>query len=531
MNTVERVAAQADSDALAYVFLADGTPASEQRWSFADTARRARAYAAALRERGIAPGDRVVLAVAPSLEYVGALYGIMWAGAVPVPCFPPLRAKEMDRFAAITVDCAPAAIVIDEMFGGAVADLHDLIVYPEHVENDSETTGPAPSLPSDIALVQYTSGSTGSPKGVCLTHANLVSNCEALQRNMGVDPDRVGFSWLPPYHDMGLMGTILISMHQGVTLVMMSPLHFVQSPRRWLEAISHYRVTITVGPNFSLDMCAEVLEGGPNDDLDLSTVERLYCGAEPISVETLQRFENAVTPVGFDLDALVPCYGMAEATLYVAGKAPGRDYHTSPDPGTPAKDVVSCGVVDAEHTVRIVDAATCAALPDGTVGEIWVAGPSVAAGYHDRNDLTHTVFGARIAGQLGAYLRTGDLGFLRDGELFVTGRIKDLVIVNGRNIYPQDVEANVTGVDAGIRLAVAFSIPGADTERLCVVVEAQDGTAALADAIRASVTAEFGVRPHVYIAPKRTIPTTTSGKVRRQETRRMFLAGELECTA
>ena len=522
------VAAQADSERLAYVFLADGTPASEQRWTFADTARRTRAYAAALRQRGVGPGDRVVLAVSPSLDYVAALYGIMWAGAIPVPCFPPLRAKELDRFAAITADCTPAAVLIDEMFGAAVADLHPTILYSGNVDADADTAGPAPSAPTDIALIQYTSGSTGSPKGVRLTHANLVSNCEALQRNMGVDPDRVGFSWLPPYHDMGLMGTILISLHQGVTLVMMSPLHFVQSPRRWLEAITHYGVTITVGPNFSLDMCADVLADADNTDLDLSTLRRLYCGAEPINVETLRRFERAVTPVGFDLDALVPCYGMAEATLYVAGKVPGRDNHTSPEPAT-GRDVVSCGVVDAEHTVRIVDAASGAALADGTVGEIWVAGPSVAAGYHGQIAVSLAAFGARIAGQVGEYLRTGDLGFVRDGELFVTGRIKDLVIVNGRNIYPQDVESTVTA--AGARLAVAFAISGADTERLCVVAEVAAPASDVADAIRAGVAAEFGVSPLVYLAPKRTIPTTTSGKVRRQETRRLFLAGELECTA
>lgn len=551
MNIPEIVAERArggGADALAYVFLPDGTPAGEQRWSFADTVARSRVYAAHLRDRGVGPGDRVVLAVNPSLDYVAALYGIMWLGAVPVPCFPPLRAKELDRFAAITVDCGPAAVVIDEMYRGPIdvlcGRLRSLgvaptVVYAEHVADTADARGPAAGTPSDVALIQYTSGSTGTPKGVVLTHANLVSNCEALGRNMGADPDRIGFSWLPPYHDMGLMGTILVSMFQGVPLVTMSPLHFVQSPRRWLEAVTHYRVTITVGPNFSLDMCAEALAGQDNPDLDLSSLERLYCGAEPISVDTLARFERAVTPLGFDLDALVPCYGMAETTLYVAGKAPGRAYRTvrSPESGTPTpKDVVSCGSVDADHTVRIVDPVTREALRDGDVGEIWVTGPSVAAGYHDRHYLTRRVFGAHIAGELGEYLRTGDLGFLRDGELFVTGRIKDLIIVNGRNIYPQDVEANVAGIDvpgAAIRLVAAFSIPGDDSERLCVVAEtaSRPPAAHLAAAIRASVTAEFGVRPDVHVAPKRTIPTTTSGKVRRQETRRMFLAGELEGTA
>jgi acyl-CoA synthetase (AMP-forming)/AMP-acid ligase II len=559
MTIVDIVAARATSESLAYVYLADGTPASELRWSFADTASRARAYAAHLRDRGIRAGHRVVLAINPSLEYIAALYGIMWLGAIPVPCFPPLRPKELDRFGAITVDCAPTGIVIDEMYREPIerlrgrlesVGLEPAVVYVEQVGNTTDDAAPVPTAARDIALIQYTSGSTGTPKGVCLTHANLVSNCEVLGRNMGHDPDRVGFSWLPPYHDMGLMGTILVSMFQGVPLVTMSPLHFVQSPRRWLEAITHYQVTIAVGPNFSLDMCSDVLAGDDNTDLDLSTLERLYCGAEPISVDTLTRFAQATAPLGFNLDALVPCYGMAETTLYVSGKCPGGDYHTERSPelcGVP-RDVVSCGKVDPEHTVRIVEPTSLEALNDGRIGEIWVSGPSVAAGYHDRHYLTRRVFGARIAGELGRYLRTGDLGFVRSGELFVTGRIKDLIIVNGRNIYPQDVEANVGRADPDVRTAVAFSIPGEGSEQLCVIAEVGQPQvsaqvhARLVEAIRASVTSEFGIRPRVHIAPKRTVPTTTSGKVRRQEARRMFLAGEVlsvpidlpatrECTA
>jgi acyl-CoA synthetase (AMP-forming)/AMP-acid ligase II len=544
MTIVDIAAARATSESLAYVFLANGTPASELRWSFADTASRARAYAAHLRDRGISAGHRVVLAINPSLDYIAALYGIMWLGAIPVPCFPPLRTKELDRFAAITVDCAPTAIVIDEMYREPIealrprlesVGLEPAVVYVGQVDDTPDDFPPVPTAARDIALIQYTSGSTGTPKGVCLTHANLVSNCEALGRNMGHDPDRVGFSWLPPYHDMGLMGTILVSMFQGVPLVIMSPLHFVQSPRRWLEAIGHYKVTITVGPNFSLDMCSDVLSGGDNSDLDLSTLERVYCGAEPISVDTLARFEQATAPLGFNLDALVPCYGMAETTLYVSGKSPGRNYHTEPSPESSAqpRDVVSCGQVDPEHTVRIVEPTSLEALSDGRIGEIWVAGPSVAVGYHDRHYLTRRVFGARIAGQLGKYLRTGDLGFIRSDELFVTGRIKDLIIVNGRNIYPQDVEATVGRADPAVRKVVAFAIPGDNSEQLCVVAEVGQPQvtahvhARLVEAIRSSVTSEFGVRPHVHIGPKRTVPTTTSGKVRRQEARRMFLADEL----
>ena len=265
--------------------------------------------------------------------------------------------------------------------------LEPTIVYVEQVDDTTDDAQPVPTAARDIALIQYTSGSTGTPKGVCLTHANLVSNCEALGRNMGHDPDRIGFSWLPPYHDMGLMGTILVSMFQGVPLVTMSPLHFVQSPRRWLEAITQYKVTITVGPNFSLDMCSDVLAGGDNTDLDLSTLERLYCGAEPISVDTLARFEHAAAPLGFNLDALVPCYGMAETTLYVSGKSPGRNYHTETSPELCAAPGTSSAAGRSTPSTRFGSSSppVSSALNDGRIGEIWVAGPSVAAGYHDRH--------------------------------------------------------------------------------------------------------------------------------------------------
>lgn len=540
---VDVLCSRASSDALAYAFLADGTSESEIRWTYADTAEHSSAFAAHLRGQGIRAGDRVVLAVNPSLEYVAALYGIMKLGAIPVPCSPPLRTKELDRFHAITVDCAPKGIVIDEMYRQptealqsrlASSDLQPVVVYAEDVVCRDERVDPVSSAPGDIALIQYTSGSTGTPKGVCLTHANLISNCEVLGRNMGKNPERVGFSWLPPYHDMGLLGTIFLSMFQPFPLVMMSPLHFIQQPLRWLEAISDYKVTITVGPNFSLDLCSDALAAEKPSDLDLSTVQQLYCGAEPVSADTLARFEKMTSSLGFESNALIPCYGMAEATLYVSGKSADATYRTDcpPEPSANGRDLVSCGVVDSEHVVRIVDPVSHESLDDGVVGEIWISGPSVATGYYNRDEQSREVFGAKLAGEDGEYLRTGDLGFLRSGELFVTGRIKDIIIVNGRNIYPQDVEANVRAHPA-FRNAAALSIPGDSSEQLCVVAEVGHREVSaelysdLLEAIRYNVTSEFGISPRVHLGPKRTIPTTTSGKVCRQETRRMFLANEL----
>jgi acyl-CoA synthetase (AMP-forming)/AMP-acid ligase II len=534
-TVVEVLYARSSSQDSAYIFLADGTAASESRWTYADTATRASAFAAWLSSRGVRRGSRVVLAVNPSLDYIAALFGIMTIGAVPVPCFPPLRAKELDRFQSILLDCDPHAIVIDAMYDAQVetlrrrlacVDIDPLICYVDELDTHVDAVAPAACSPDDLALIQYTSGSTGSPKGVCITHDNLVSNCEVLSRSMGPDPNRVGLSWLPPYHDMGLMGTIILSLYHGWPLVLMSPMHFMQQPRRWLEAITEYRVSITVGPNFSLDASVAGLDD-EIDDLDLSTVKEFYCGAEPISADTFARFEECAAPLGFDVTALIPCYGMAEATLFVAGKRKGLRYNTVHGGD---RIVVSCGEVDSEHVVRIVDPDSGCLVPLGEIGEIWVRGRSVAAGYFNQDRLTSKVFHARLDGENGTYLRTGDLGFMRDDELFVTGRIKDLIIVNGRNIYPQDVEANVMRADPSLRRAVAFSVAGEGTERLIVVAEAvfaQISTAFhtnLAEAVRSSVTSEFGVGPDVHICPRRTIPTTTSGKVRRQEAKRLFLA-------
>jgi len=502
------------------------------------------AFAAHLNERGIGAGDRVILALNPGLDYIAALYGLMRLGAIPVPCFPPLRPKDSDRFVAIARNCSPKAIVIDSAYGeqtSAIGDRLELdgldpdIVYPEHVARTANAVNPVPISPTDIALIQYTSGSTGAPKGVCLTHDNLVSNCQALDRSMGHDPDRVGLSWLPPYHDMGLMGTIILSMYQGWPLVLMSPMHFVQQPRRWLNAITEYGVSITVGPNFSLDLCVDSVSDEETEGLDLSTVREMYCGAEPVSADTLARFEQRFAAIGFDGRAIIPCYGLAEATLFVSGKSAGSAYRIvrGPDDDGMERLVVSCGRIDSEHAVRIVDPSDLTTLDDGRVGEIWISGRSVAAGYHNHPELTGEIFRATIAGEDGEYLRTGDLGFIRSGELFVTGRIKDLIIVGGRNIYPQDVEAAAVRADPDVRTAAAFSVWHESSEQLCVVAEARHREVSAAlhskidEAIRSSVTAEFGVSPRICLCPKGAIPTTTSGKVRRQETKRMLFANGL----
>ncbi|MFG3024973.1 fatty acyl-AMP ligase [Streptomyces sp. NPDC048254] len=546
---------------IAFRFLSDGTSDQKTDWTYRELATCARAVSGELNRAGV-DGGRVVLALDPGLDYVAGLFGILRSGATAVPSFPPVGRGSLARFRSIVADCAPDAVLTDARFAPHVAEFEEQLpaglprprwIFPD--EDFFHAPSDTPLRVADPALLQYSSGSTGDPKGVVLTHANLVSNCEALARHMGADPDRVGCSWLPPYHDMGLMGTILLAVHGGWPLVMMSPLHFVQHPYRWLKAITDHRVTITVGPNFAFDLCASAIDDDELRTLDLSTLRQVFCGSEPVSGATLQQFADRFGPTcGFDASSVIPCYGLAEATLFVAGKTlasghprierldkraleQGEARHAEAADGG-AVELVSCGAVADGHEVRVVDPATGRELPPGRIGELWIGGPNVAAGYLDRPDATHDTFGARLADDRPEYLRSGDLGFLFDGELFVTGRLKDLIVVGGRNIHPQDVEESVRRSHPAMRRTAAFSVPAEHgVEEMVVVVAEFRGPAEefireegeLRDRVTAEITGEHGVRPAaLHFGPPGTVLMTTSGKVRRAATRAAWLAGELK---
>ncbi len=515
--------AAARPDGLAFRFLVDGTADTAVDWTYRELADRARVMAEELLRRGMA-GRRVVLALEPGLRYIAALFGILRAGAVAVPALPPAGKRAAARFASIVGDCEPDLVIADPRLADGAPWLD-----PDELAGD--VPGPEdlpPNRAGDLALLQYTSGSTGEPKGVMVTNANLVANCVAMAANLGDERGRVSCSWLPPYHDMGLIGAILLPVFGGFPMVSLSPAHFVQRPYRWLKAISDHAVTTSVTPNFGLDLCVDTVTDEELRTLDLSSLNHLFCGAEPLRPATITRFGQRFAPSGYSPDALVACYGMAEATLFVSGRSKSSPVQVTDRAGDRAVPVVSCGVVAPEHEVVVVDPDTCLPVAPGRVGELWVRGPSVAAGYFGKPDLTAAAFAARLADEPSgpAYLRTGDLGFQWAGELYPTGRTDDLIIVAGQNHYPQDVELTVRRACQDARQVAAFAVSHEGADELVIVVETRrmpEGSGARA-AILAAVAAAHGVRPlDVRFGPPGAIPVTTSGKVRRSATRDAYL--------
>ncbi|ANN16120.1 hypothetical protein SD37_11050 [Amycolatopsis orientalis] len=500
-------------DRTAYRHLVDGTSASTASLSWHSLWHRILAVADQVRAACPA-GSRVALAVRPGLDYVAGLFGTMYAGSTVVPTFPPSGRRATDRLASIIGDCSPQAILVDRGQDRSRVPA-DLIVLEI---SDAETGDDPGYTPAEIALLQYTSGSTAAPKGVVLTHANLMSNCAALTSHIGEEPDRVGLTWLPPYHDMGLIGTLLFAAYGGWPLVMMDPEHFVQSPGRWLRAIGEFGVTITVAPAFALELCTETISDEDVADLGLHTLRQLFCGSEPIHPKVLKGFLNRFGPRGLTPTALIPCYGLAEATLFVSGKREGEEVEVD-------GDVVCCGIPAAGHELLIVDPVTGRLSQEGEIGEIQVRGPSVAAGYFGDPSASEQTFGA---GPDSDALSTGDVGYLRHGRLFVTGRISDLIIVAGRNVHPQDVEVTVNTCHPAVFRSVVFGIPGATGEDLVIVVErrATKGLDEARNTITKAVVSAHGVRPKaVEFVPVGGIPRTTSGKPRRFAARSRHLDG------
>ena len=526
---------------------------------------RARAVAAELQRRGLT-GERVLLLYPPGLDCVVALFGCFYAGAIAVPAYPPRRNRNMNRIQAISDDAgAKAALSVEdvtkrvERYLEEAPNLRNLQWFSTDQISDAMAERWEVCEPADdsLAILQYTSGSTGTPKGVMLTHSNIMHNCSVITYAFEAGASDFGMSWLPTYHDMGLVGGVLNPMFCGRPTVLMSPMAFVQKPYRWLRGITKYRVTVSGGPNFAYDMCTKKVTPEQLKTLDLSSWALAFNGAEPVRADTLDEFCRKFEPCGFRREAFYPCYGMAESTLLVTGGRRNRVpvVHTidrqrlgerkvvevSPDHEL-ARSLIGCGKVLPQEHVIIVDPDQGVRLPDGRVGEIWLASGSVACGYLNKPEQTKETFQASLssgdAGDTATYLRSGDMGFFKDGELFVTGRLKDLIIIRGVNRYPQDIEMTVERSDERLRTGAcaAISVDLAGGERLIVVSEVErvpkKDWSDVVSAIRRNVTAEHDLPPDgIVLVRAGSMPKTSSGKIQRHACRDGFINGSLMVVA
>ncbi|MCE6998467.1 type I polyketide synthase [Saccharothrix sp. S26] len=544
------------ADDIALIVLADGET-EHTRLTYAELDARVRELAARMQHSGLT-GERVIILLPTSVEYVVSVLACLYAGAVPVPLNPPTKSTHRERVDHVVEDCRPALAIVSATDGPmahlpeeygcglwSVADLADLAAHD---------WSPPATGPDDVAYLQYTSGSTSRPRGVVVTHDNIVYQPALFSTGLGMDSREVVVTWLPLFHDFGLIAGLFMPLLLGATTVMIPPPVFVQRPLRWLAAVSKYRATVSFSPNFPLDLCCERITEEEKSTLDLSTWRVLALGAEPIRADTVDRFAAEFASCGFRPDSFRTAYGMAESTLAVAthpprngvrvvevdveGFARGRvDVVPAGTPGPRRQRLLSNGPSLGDTRLVVVDPETREPLPEGREGEIWLSGRTVAAGYWNRPDDTAETFGARLADGTGPYLRSGDLGTVLDREVYITSRRKDLIIIRGRNHHPQDIELTMTDAHPALNrgLGVAFSVDVDGEERLVVVQEVKrtergkHDLAEVARKVRGAVAEEHDVAIDtvVFIRPA-SLPVTTSGKVRRQFTKQAYLRGELK---
>ncbi len=578
----------------AFIFLQNGEVESN-RLTYQELEQQAKAIATQLQTLGTR-GERALLLYPPGLEFITAFFGCLYAEFVAVPAYPPRRNQKMSRIEAILADAQVAIVLttqslLDSTKAQFVENLPGSslqVLATDKVDKDLTSSWQQPDIDSNtLAFLQYTSGSTGTPKGVMVTHGNLLHNERMIEEAFGHIENTIVVGWLPLFHDMGLIGNVLQPLYLGRSCILMSPLDFLQKPARWLQAISHYQATTSGGPNFAYELAYRKITSEQSSCLDLSRWTVAFTGAEPIRAETLERFAEMFSCCGFRREAFYPCYGMAETTLFVSGglkmQSPviRRVQETSLEENQvlisnkleESRLLVGCGHAWLNQTIAIVNPESLTECPDGSVGEIWVSGTSVTQGYWNQPELTEQVFHAYLADtQNGPFLRTGDLGFLQDGELFVTGRLKDVIIIRGRNHYPQDIELTVEQSHPAIipNRSAAFSVEVAGEEKLVTVAEVerryQDRRQPLSDKkyegvekrnlsnrrqknidpgfeveleqpitveavvghIRQAVTANHGLQVYVVVLLRvGSIPQTSSGKIQRYACRTGFLNGSL----
>ncbi len=559
LTLVDRVRSLAltEGDAERFFFL-DGAQRVREAFSYAKLDAVASSLAAGLVAQGMR-GQRVVLLMTPGCAFLFAFIGCLYAGAVPVPVAVPGAERSIERLQAIVRSCDPRAVMIDKPLLLEKAIAAGIGVFPGvpvRLWSDFVSAGAAAASlpviqPEDLAFLQYSSGSTACPKGVMVTHANLADNLQCIVAKHRMTQDTRGLTWLPHFHDMGLIGGLLAPMFVGATCHFMTPMDFAKHPLSWLKAASCLGSTYTGAPNFAYEACATLAEDGRDLKLDLRSLESCACGAEPICASSIRRFFSAFARYGLREASFFPCYGMAECTVMACSasfppsglallqtfdrKSLDRDPALPPDAEKHDVELVSSGTPVCAHELVIVDR-SCQPCPDGVTGEIWIRGPSVAQGYWNDAEQTEATFGARTRDGAGGFLRSGDLGFVQGERLFVTGRLKDLIIVRGRKFYPQDIEYPAGRCHAQLRpgISAAFSIVDDDGAEAIALVQAvkpsRDATLypEIAKRIHLLILQLHGVRLDALVLTRaRDIPQTTSGKIQRQLCRSRFLRGEL----
>jgi acyl-CoA synthetase (AMP-forming)/AMP-acid ligase II len=555
--------------------------ATEVSLSYAELDRQARAIGTEL-QRLKAGGERGLLLYPPGLDYIAAFFGCLYAGTIAVPTYPPLMARldrTLPKLQAIASSAQPTVVLTTPAIRSMVepicarapefqqlrwltTDTNDIALAEQRCD---------PAVNGDtLAILQYTSGSTSAPKGVMVSHGNLIYNQRMICRAFRQTEQSIVVGWLPLYHDMGLIGNVLQPLYLGARCILMSPMAFLQQPFRWLQAVSRYKASTSGGPNFAYDLCTRKTTPEQRATLDLSSWIVAFNGAEPVRAETMERFAATFAECGFRPEAFYPCYGLAETTLFVAGGATTAPPVTRAVQG-PAlahshistasagcadiRTLVGCGQTWLDQTIAIVDPVSATRCPPDRVGEVWVSGPNVAQGYWKQAAETERAFRAFLAdtGE-GPFLRTGDLGFLQDGELFITGRLKDLIVTNGQNHYPQDIEQTIEQHVPMVRpgCCAAFSVDIDGVERLVVAAEldqqykprqrqvagasdsdAEDPAAldidALIRAIRRVISEQHDLQIHdVVLLKGGSIPKTSSGKIQRYACRAGFLTQSLD---
>ncbi|NEO47661.1 MAG: AMP-binding protein [Moorea sp. SIO4A3] len=577
-------------DQIIYTFLLNGeTP--DRYLTHQQLDNQAQAIASKLLHQN-AKGERALLLYPPGLEFITAFFGCLYAGVIAVPAYPPRSNQNLFRLEAIVADAqAKFALTTTPLLekiktqlaknpasalaGGSRANKQlkwlatDNLQYPDSkrpVVRDprAKTQPPARQTSDTLAFIQYTSGSTGKPKGVIVNHGNLLYNSALINQCFQDTPQSRGLSWLPAYHDMGLIGGILQPLYVGLPMMLMAPVDFLRKPYRWLKAISKYQVTTSGAPNFAYELCVQKITAKQLETLDLSSWQMAFTGAEPVRASTLDRFAHKFAPCGFRTEAFYPCYGMAETTLLVTGglknqppvvrefegealeqnrvvpvpeNALNQSNGNKSNGNDQTRMLVGCGRTWLNEKIAIAHPQSLTQVEAGAVGEIWVKGSSVAQGYWNQPEVTEKTFNAYLADTgLGPWLRTGDLGFIQDGELFVTGRLKDLIIIRGRNHYPQDIELTAEKSHPALRptYGAAFSVEVEEREQLVIVQEVSRNylrkldVDEVVEAIRSAVSQEYQLQVYAVLLLKtNSIPKTSSGKVQRHACRAGFLNNSL----